>query len=134
MERIEINTTAAPAVGPQFALSQGVRIGNMLQTSGQVAQDPVTGQLVAGGFAEQMQQTLRNVVAVLDAGGATLNDVLMMRVYVTDTAHLPEMNRVYSAFVGDVKPPRTTICVGLPGDFLVEIEALAVVDPGTRSE
>lgn len=127
MQRTVIDTDRAPAVGPQFALSQGVRIGGLLQTSGQVAQDPVTGELIEGGFAEQMQQTLENVLAVLEAGGAGLEHVLMMRVYVTDTANLAEMNRVYSEFVGDVKPPRTTICVGLPGAYLVEIEALAVV-------
>jgi len=127
MQRTVINTDQAPAVGPQFALSQGVRIGNLLQTSGQVAQDPATGQLIEGDFAAQMRQTLMNVQAVLDAGGATLENVLMMRVYVTDTANLAEMNRVYSEFVGELKPPRTTICVGLPGAYLVEIEALAVV-------
>ena len=128
MERTVILIDQAPAVGPQFALSQGVRIGNLVQTSGQVAQDPATGALIPGGFAEQMQQTLQNVSAVLAAAGATLADILMMRVYVTDTANLAEMNRVYSAFVGDIKPPRTTICVGLPGEYLVEIEALAVVN------
>lgn len=133
MIRTEITTPKAPAVGPQFALSQGVRIGNLLQTSGQVAQHPQTGQIIPGGFAAQMQQALRNVVAVLEAGGATLHDVLMMRVYVTDPANLAEMNEIYSSFVGDVKPARTTICVGLPGDYLVEIEALAIIGSGNPS-
>lgn len=127
MDRQIITTTDAPAVGAQFALSQGMRIGSLLQTSGQVGQDPQTGELVAGGFAVQLRQTLANVTAILEAGGARLDDVLMMRVYVTDPADLAEMNRVYSEFMGAVKPPRTTIVVGLPGSFLVEIDALAVV-------
>lgn len=127
MDRQIITTTDAPAVGEQFALSQGLRIGSLLQTSGQVGQDPQTGELVAGGFAVQLRQTLANVTAILEAGGARLDDVLMMRVYVTDPADLAEMNRVYSEFMGAVKPPRTTIVVGLPGSFLVEIDALAVV-------
>lgn len=128
MARQLIETIAAPAVGAQFALSQGVRIGPFVQTSGQVGQDPRTGELVPGGFAAQLQQTLANVTAILDAAGASLADVLMMRVYVTDSADLAEMNRVYSEFVGAVKPPRTTILVGLPGAFLVEVDALAVVN------
>ncbi|PRA81376.1 reactive intermediate/imine deaminase [Microbacterium sp. MYb66] len=127
MERRIITTPHAPAIGAQFALSQAVRIGPFLHTSGQVGQDPHTGELVHGGFAAQMQQTLANVTAILEAGGASLEDVLMMRVYVTDPAALPEMNRVYSDFVGAVKPPRTTLVVGLPGTFLVEIDAFAVV-------
>ncbi|MDQ0726607.1 RidA family protein [Microbacterium sp. W4I20] len=128
MDRQIVTTTEAPAIGAQFALSQGMRIGPFLQTSGQVGQDPTTGEVVSGGFADQVQQTLVNVTAILRAGGASLRDVLMMRVYVREARDLPEMNRVYSEFVGATKPPRTTIVTGLPGPFLVEIDALAVVN------
>lgn len=127
MDRRTITTSDAPAIGVPFALSQGMRIGPFLQTSGQVGQDPRTGDLVEGGFAAQLRQALSNVTAILAAGGASLDDVLMMRVYVTDRADLAEMNRIYSDHVGAVKPPRTTLVSGLPGAFLVEIDALAVV-------
>lgn len=127
MERHLINTSDAPAIGASFALSQGVRIGPFLQTSGQVGQDPRTGELVDGGFAAQLRQTLANVTAILEAGGASLADVLMMRVYVADRSDLAEMNRVYGDYVGAVKPPRTTLISVLPSPFLVEIDALAVV-------
>ncbi|RJQ71506.1 RidA family protein [Pseudonocardiaceae bacterium YIM PH 21723] len=108
-------------------LSHGVRKGNILQVSGQVAFDSNL-QIVGSTVTEQTKQTLDNVKAVLEAGGATFDDVLMLRVYLTDVDHFAEMNAAYAEYLGKDFPGRTTIYVGLPKGLLVEIDALAVLD------
>jgi reactive intermediate/imine deaminase len=124
-----IRTDQAPT--PVARFSQGVTKGGLLQVAGQVGFDPATGTPVGPGLTEQVEQTLRNVGAVLSAGGAGWDDVLMMRVYLTDTAHFAELNRVYDEFFAKVLPEggfpaRTTVYVGLPVGLLVEIDAFAV--------
>jgi len=109
-------------------LSPGLRKGNILQVAGQIPADPATGEIVGGTVAEQTAQSMRNVLAVLEAGGATIDDVVMFRIYLTDTAHFAEMNAAYEPFLTDPYPARTTIYVGLPAGLLVEIDALAVLD------
>lgn len=116
------------AVAPPAPLSHGIRKGNVLQVAGQVALDQATGELVGSTVAEQTRQVLANVEAVLKAGGATLDDVVMFRVYLTDTAHLAELNATYGELVPTPLPARTTVYVGLPAGFLVEIDALAVIE------
>jgi reactive intermediate/imine deaminase len=126
MARTLIHPEGVPK--PQVPLSHGVRKGNILQVSGQVAVDPTTGELVGSTVAEQTKQVMRNVQAVLHAGGATLRDVVMFRVYLTDTSHFAELNEAYSEYLDGDFPARTTVYVGLPAGLLVEIDALAVLD------
>jgi reactive intermediate/imine deaminase len=126
MTRTFITTEDAPTL--PAPLSQGVRKGPILQVSGQLPFDPETGEVVGTTVAEQTAQTLRNVTAVLKAAGAGLEDVVMLRVYLTDPAHLPELNEAYAAAVGDPFPARTTVYMQLPPGLLVEIDALAVLD------
>lgn len=127
MAKTEIRTSNAPT--PVASFSQGVRKGNVLQVAGQVAFDPATGEIVGDTVAEQTRQALRNVAAVLEAGGASMDDVVMMRVYLTDTSQFGEMNEVYNEVVTQQPfPARTTVYVGLPAGLLVEIDALAVLD------
>lgn len=121
-----ITTDAAPA--PVAAYSQAKRKGNILQVAGQVGIDPHTGEVVAGGVAEQTRQVFANIQAVLHAAGADLDDVVMMRAYLTDTAHFAEFNAAYDELVRAPYPARTTVYVGLPPGLLVEIDALAVLD------
>ena len=125
MAKVEIRTSEAPT--PVAAFSQGVRKGNVLQVAGQVAFD-ADSNIVGTTVAEQTRQALRNVNAVLAAAGASMDDVLMLRVYLTDTAHFGEMNEAYGEFMKEPFPARTTVYVGLPAGLLVEIDALAVVD------
>ncbi|GGP89364.1 RidA family protein [Streptomyces roseolilacinus] len=119
---------------PPARFSHGVRKGNVLQVAGQVGFRPaVPGQppSVAGPtLREQTLQTLANVESVLAEAGAGWDDVVMMRVYLTDVAHFAEMNALYDAYLADVAvpPARTTVYVGLPEGLLVEIDALAVLD------
>lgn len=126
MAKTEIRTDQAPT--PVAAFAQGVRAGNILQVAGQVGIDPATGQVVGPTVTEQARQTLANIAAVLAAGGASIDDVVMMRVYLTDTAHFGELNAVYNEFVTAPYPARTTVYVGLPAGLLIEIDALAVLD------
>ena len=126
MPKTAIVTSDAPR--PAASYSQAVRKGNILQVAGQGPADPATGEFVPGGVAEQTRQTLANVRAILRAAGADFSDVVMMRVYLTDAAHFPAMNEVYSTFVEEPFPARTTVFVGLAPGMLVEIDALAVLD------
>ena len=126
-----VRTDEAPA--PAHTFSQGVRKGGFLQVSGQGAVDPATGEYVgAGDVRVQTRRTLDNVRAVLEAGGAGVEDVLMFRVYLTRRDDFPAMNEVYAEFLAEhvpsgALPARTTVFVDLPHEvMLVEIDALAV--------
>jgi 2-iminobutanoate/2-iminopropanoate deaminase len=120
-----IQTDRAPQ--PVASYSQAVQAGNLLQVAGQVGIAPATGELVGDEVGEQTRQTLDNLVAVLEAAGATLRDVIMVRVYLTDRAHFAAMNEIYAGYVGEPFPARTTVFVGLAEGMLVEIDALAVL-------
>jgi 2-iminobutanoate/2-iminopropanoate deaminase len=120
-----IQTDRAPQ--PVASYSQAIQAGNLLQVAGQVGIDPATGALAGDEVGEQTRQTLDNLVAILEAAGATLRDVIMVRVYLTDREHFAAMNEVYAGFVGEPFPARTTVFVGLAEGMLVEIDALAVI-------
>ncbi|QKV92831.1 RidA family protein [Streptomyces sp. NA02950] len=126
--------TPAGHTTPPAKFSHGVKKGNILQVAGQVGFGPaVPGQApapVGPTLREQSLQTLRNVQAVLEEGGASWEDVVMVRIYLTDTAHFAEFNALYDEFFADLEeapPARTTVYVGLPAGLLVEIDALAVL-------
>lgn len=132
-DRIALSTTDAPA--PAHTFSQGVKRGPFVQVSGQGPVDPASGEYVFGGdVAAQTIRTLQNVEAILAAGGATFDDVMMLRVYLTKREDFAAMNDAYGEFVGSrvasgVLPSRTTVFTGLPREeMLVEIDALAVTD------
>jgi para-nitrobenzyl esterase len=109
-------------------LSQGIRKGNILQVSGQLPYDPATGKLAGSTVASQTAQALRNVIVVLESGGASLPDVVMLRVYLTRLDHLNEMNEAYAGLVGTPYPARTTVYMQLPPGVLVEVDAMAVLN------
>jgi len=125
-----IETTFAPAPLPQF--SQGVRSGQLLQTAGQVGTDPVSGAFAVG-VGAQTTQVLHNLNAILEAGGATFDDVIMLRVYLANAGDFAALNAAYDAFVpghspSGVLPARTTVVTGFAApQILVEIDALAVI-------
>ncbi|MBI0296996.1 RidA family protein [Streptomyces sp. PRKS01-29] len=126
--------TPATHTTPPAKFSHGVKKGNILQVAGQVGFGPaVPGQAptpVGPTLREQTLQTLRNVQAVLEEGGASWEDVVMVRIYLTDTGHFAELNEIYNEFFADLKEApaaRTTVYVGLPAGLLVEIDALAVL-------
>jgi reactive intermediate/imine deaminase len=130
-DKTAISTPDAPA--PAHTFHQGVRKGPFVQVSGQGPVDPTTGEYVhPGDVAAQTTRTLENVRAIVEAGGATFDDVVMLRVYLTTRDDFAAMNEAYGEFVtkhcpGGVLPSRTTVMVGLPREeMLVEIDALAI--------
>jgi 2-iminobutanoate/2-iminopropanoate deaminase len=126
-KKTAISTKEAPAaIGPY---SQAVRVGDMLFASGQVALDPATGQLVAGGLEEQTTRALENVKAVLAEAGLSMAHVVKTTVFLKTMGDFAAMNAIYARYLapeGVVPPARTTVAVaGLPKDALVEIEVIA---------
>ena len=122
-----ISSNNAPvAIGPY---SQAVRVGDFLYTSGQVALDPASGQLVSGGIAEQTERALENLKAVLEAAGSSLAAVVKTVVFLKDMNDFAAMNAVYGRYLapdGVVAPARSTVEVArLPKDALVEVEVIA---------
>ncbi|MFF6993494.1 RidA family protein [Streptomyces sp. NPDC008313] len=121
---------------PPARFSHGVRKGNILQVAGQVgflpAEDGKPPTPAGPALREQTLQTLANVKAILEEGGAGWDDAMMIRVYLTDVDHFAEMNQIYNQYFEDqnlTAPPaaRTTVYVGLPAGLLIEIDALAVL-------
>lgn len=119
-------TNKAPgAVGPY---SQGVKGGNMIFTSGQLAMIPETGELITDDIQKETRLCLNNITAVLNAGGATLNDVVKVTVFVTDIGNFSLINEVYAEFFTEHKPARSLVEVSkLPKGGNIEIEAIAIV-------
>jgi 2-iminobutanoate/2-iminopropanoate deaminase len=121
-----IATDGAPkAIGPY---SQAIKAGNVLYTSGQIALDPATGNLVEGDFAAQARRVFENLGSVLAAAGAGFGNVVKATVYVTDLANFATLNEIYASYFGDSKPARTTVGVSqLPKGGLVEIDLVAIL-------
>jgi reactive intermediate/imine deaminase len=125
--RIEGRTDRAPS--PAGPYSQSVRIGAVVAASGQGGAMATGG--LSDGVADQTRQALANVSAALTASGATLGDVVHVRVYLTDPEDFAAMNAAYESCFTAPFPARTTVYVGLPPGLLVEIDALAVLEePG----
>lgn len=119
-----INTGAAPEpIGPY---TQAVQAGNMLYVSGQIAIDPMTGQLVLGGVTEEALQVMRNLEAVLKEAGYNFSNVVKSTIFLTDMAHFDDVNKVYGSFFSTDFPARETVAVaGLPKNVNVEISVIA---------
>lgn len=120
-----IFTEGAPkAIGPY---SQGISSGAMLFCSGQVGLDAATGEMVEGGVGEQTERAIRNLTAVIEAGGKSLKDVVKTTVFLASMDDFQAMNDVYARFFSDPPPARSTVAVkDLPKGALVEIEAIAL--------
>ena len=118
-----ISTTEAPAaIGPY---SQGMKIGNLIFTSGQLPIDPATGEMPEG-IESQTKQSLRNCKAILEKAGAKMGDVVKTTVFLHDMNDFAAMNKVYTTFFAGDYPCRSAVEVArLPKDALVEIECIA---------
>lgn len=118
-------TSQAPAaIGPY---SQGVKAGNILFTSGQLPLNPTSGELITD-IKAATRQSLENVKAILVAGGASLEDVVKVTVFLRDMNDFSDMNEVYEAYFPDRSPARSAVQVAcLPKDAIIEIEAVAVL-------
>jgi 2-iminobutanoate/2-iminopropanoate deaminase len=129
MSREAIQTPHAPApVGPY---NQAIRAGAMVFCSGQVALDPVTGTIVGGGdVAQEAEQVMKNLEAVLSAAGASFKDVVRTTVFLTDMQDFATVNAVYARYFDEATAPaRACVQVSvLPKNVKVEIDCIAVTD------
>lgn len=119
-----IATTNAPqAIGPY---SQAIVSGNLIFTSGQIALQS-DGSFLEGDVTVQTRQVLRNLSAVLEAGGSKLSNVIKTTIFLADMEDFQRVNSVYGEFFNEHKPARSTVAVkALPRNALVEIEAIAL--------
>lgn len=116
-------TTAPQAIG---SYSQAVRVGEQIYCSGQIPLR-ADGSMVEGSIAEQTEQVLINLRAVLEAAGASLDDVVKTTIYLTDLGDYAVVNKVYGSYFPKNPPARATVQVAaLPKNAKVEIEAIAV--------
>jgi 2-iminobutanoate/2-iminopropanoate deaminase len=123
-----VKTDGAPgALGPY---SQAIVAGGMVYCAGQIPLDPATGNIVSGGIAEQTEQVLKNLRAVLKAAGSDLDRAVKTTVFIKDMNDFGAMNEVYGRpeYFGAQPPARSTVEVArLPRDVAVEIEVVALV-------
>jgi 2-iminobutanoate/2-iminopropanoate deaminase len=119
-----IKTTNAPAAVASY--SQAIDTGPLVFLAGQIGLDPHSGEIVPGGIEAEAERALRNLMAVLDAAGLSLNDVVKTTCFLADINDFAAFNAVYGKFVGDPPPARSTFAVAaLPKGARVEIEAVA---------
>jgi 2-iminobutanoate/2-iminopropanoate deaminase len=124
MKLVPIQSADAPAaIGPY---SQAIQAGNLLFCSGQIALDPKTMQMVGATAAEQAEQVLKNLAAVLAQAGASMAHVARTTIYLVAMADFAAVNEVYGKHFGGHKPARATVAVKeLPKGGLVEIDCIA---------
>lgn len=124
MKKIIATKNAPGAIGPY---SQGVGCGNFVFTSGQIPLDPATGEIVGNDITTQTHRALKNLKAVLEEAGLTMDNVVKTTVFLQDMGDFAEMNAVYSEYFEGDYPARSAVQVGaLPKGALVEIECISV--------
>lgn len=125
MKEIVSTENAPGAIGPY---SQAVKAGGMVFCSGQIPIDVSTGEFISNDVAEQTHQVLKNLSAVLEAAGSSLNNVVKTTVFLADMNDFTAMNEVYAEYFSENKPARATVqAARLPRDARVEIDCIAVV-------
>ncbi len=126
MSRTAVHTDLAPkAIGPY---SQAVRAGNSVYLSGQIALDPKSGELVAGGIEAQAKRVFENLKAVAEASGKGLDAVVKVNIYLTDLSHFTKVNAIMAGYFHEPYPARATVGVAaLPRGALVEVDAVMAV-------
>lgn len=128
MEKTELKPILTPhAPQPIGPYSQAVQAGSLIFCSGQIALDPVSGQVAAPDVEGQTRVVMKNVVALLEAAGSSLSRVAKTTIFLKNMADFPKVNEIYGSFIRGIPPARSTIEVArLPKDVLVEIEVIAV--------
>ena len=127
MTRKGIHTEKAPAaIGPY---QQGIRLGDWVFTSGQIALDPATGNFMAGDIEQETELTLKNIEAILQAEGFSMEHVVKATVYLSDMNDFARMNQVYEKCFATGKPARACVQVAaLPKGAKVEIDVIAAAN------
>ena len=124
--REAVSTNNAPqAIGPY---SQAIKANGLLFTSGQIALDPATNNLITGGIVEQTEQVLKNLTAILQAAGSSWEKVVKTTVFLKDMGQFGQMNEMYGKVCKGAPPARSTVEVArLPKDVAVEIDLIALL-------
>ena len=119
-----ISTPSAPsAIGPY---NQATTFEKLVFTSGQIALDPVTMEVVSGGVQEQTKQVMENLKAVLDAAGSSFDNVLKTTCFLAEMSDFVAFNEIYGQYFKKDAPARSTVAVKtLPKNVLVEVEVIA---------
>ncbi len=129
MSKQVVRTENAPAPFQGAPYSQAIKANGLVFVSGQLALLPGEKELVPGGIAEQTEQVLANLSAILVAAGSSLDRLVKTTVFLQNLGDFAGMNEVYARHVGDTPPARSTVEVAkLPSGALVEIEAVALAD------
>ena len=120
-----IATEQAPqAIGPY---SQAIRAQGLIFTSGQIAIDPATARIIAGDVSAQTDRVLKNLAAILQASGSSLEKVLRCTVFLKNMGDFTAMNEIYGRYFKQAPPARSTVEVArLPKDVLIEIDVIAL--------
>ncbi|KAM0556102.1 hypothetical protein ACHAPJ_006091 [Fusarium lateritium] len=131
MSRTPVSAKNAPAV-PEKLMNQAIIANGFVFTSGGIAMDPKTGKLIDGDIEahtwDVKRQIIRNLGAILDEAGSSLNDVVEVNIYLSDMKYYAKMNEVYGEYWGDLKPARTCVAVKtLPFNANIEIKCVGVV-------
>jgi 2-iminobutanoate/2-iminopropanoate deaminase len=125
MEKSVIRTGSAPAPFQGAPYNQAIRVGELVFVAGQLGVDP-SGTMVGEGIAEQTEQVMRNLAAILEEAGSSLDRLVKTTVFLVDLGDFAAMNEVYARHVGDRPPARSTIEVSaLPTGGRIEVEAIA---------
>jgi 2-iminobutanoate/2-iminopropanoate deaminase len=120
-----INTTKSPKAIGHY--SQAIIVGNLIFTSGQISIEPETGLMMDGSIEEQTERVIKNLKAILESAGSSLEKVVKVNVYLSDINDFDRMNKVYSEFFIS-KPARATIQAGkLPRNAKIEMDVIAVI-------
>ena len=127
MGKLAVASPKAPkAIGPYSA---ALRAGQLLFVSGQIPLDPDGGTIIDGDIGQQTRQVLRNITALLEAGGLSLNHVVRTTVFLADMNDFGAMNEVYRSFFSEPYPARSTVqAARLPRDARIEIDVIASFD------
>lgn len=126
MQKQAVRTENAPAPFQGAPYSQGIVAGDLVFVSGQLGIDPAKGQVVEGGIVEQTEQTMKNLAAVLGEAGTSLENAVMVSIFLVDLGDFQAMNEVYARHLAEPYPARATVEIGaLPSGARVEIAVVA---------
>jgi len=124
-----ISTPKAPAAIGPYSQATVCKGGGLLFTSGQIALDPVSGEVVGDEISQQTRQVLENLQSIIRTAGGSMSDVLKVTIYFKNLQDYPRLNEVYAAFFGDRPPARSAVEVcRLPKDVLVEMDAVVALE------
>ncbi|WAO89056.1 Hypothetical protein NCS54_00643100 [Fusarium falciforme] len=127
MSRTPVSSKKAPAT-PASLMNQAIIANGFVFTSGALAMDPQTGKIIDGDIEAHTHQIIRNLGAILEEAGSSINDVVEVNIFLSDLKYYAKMNEVYQNYWGEIKPARTCVAVKtLPLNADIEIKCVGVV-------